>query len=261
MIGCCSIGGWASPPISLIIKEIEGVSEAGLLGLLFSLWVNGGGTPQCSAKREDKPQQAQQPKESEMSWMKKAICWIDLMELKKGSKCGMNETKRAEPQGGLPAAASPFSNSSFCWPAVRHQKRRELLKWNGFPPCLPSSINKWKIFNLLIGLPGGEEKKSIKWSCLHSFKRMPLHWLTFLPLACWMGNKPTLPFQSNKLIEWNGELCCLLLFNHFSFLLHCLAPPISFCLLGYEPEAPLPHQHSATFNLWIPLQLPCPLIV
>ena len=61
MIGCCSIGGWASPPISLIIKEIEGVSEAGLLGLLFSLWVNGGGTPQCSAKREDKPQQAQQP--------------------------------------------------------------------------------------------------------------------------------------------------------------------------------------------------------
>ena len=61
-----------------------------------------------------------------------------------------------------------------------------LIEENWLPPCflcLPSSINKEKIFHLLIGLPGGEEKKSIKWSCLHSFKRMPLHWLTFLPSA------------------------------------------------------------------------------
>ena len=59
----------------------------------------------------------------------------------------------------------------------------------------------------------GEEKKSIKWSCLHSFKRMPLHWLTFLPFIplppAAKSNSTNQPFF-NWLID--GSCCCLSLF-------------------------------------------------
>ena len=73
-------------------QERSALLVVGLLSL--SCAVMGGGT--ASAPRREKTSQTKhhQPLHKEwMSWMKKAICWIDLMELKKGSKCGMNETK------------------------------------------------------------------------------------------------------------------------------------------------------------------------
>ena len=98
------------------------------------------------------------------------------------------------------------SNQSFSRCA-----RRLMEEMKCWPALLPSFFNSAQSNWLASLISGGERKEINQMEPQHSFKRMPLHWLTFLSLIglffaerqLMINERKVKPFHSILLNEWN----------------------------------------------------------